>query len=64
MSEKRARNKVDPLQKKTKNLVYQFRMDADEAELLDLISYATDDTKADVIRKALKLYASTQKGAF
>ena len=50
--------------KKTKNLVYQLRMDEDEAELLDMISYATDDTKADVLRKALKMYASTQKSAY
>ena len=60
MSEK----KKDDQKKKTKYLVYQLRMDEDDAELLDLISYATDDTKAGVIRKALKLYASTQKNAY
>lgn len=49
---------------KTKNLVYQLRMNKEEAELLEYISYATDDTKADVLRKALKLYASVQKSSY
>lgn len=50
--------------KKVKNLVYQLRMDEDDAELLDMISYITEDTKANVLRKALKMYASTKKSAY
>jgi hypothetical protein len=50
--------------KKSRKLVYQLRMNEDEAELLDLISYATDDSKADVLRKALKMYASAKKGSY
>lgn len=63
MGEKEKKSR-DSTKKKTKNLVYQLRMDRDDAELLDMLSYATDDTKADVLRKALKLYASTQKSNF
>lgn len=50
--------------KKSRKLVYQLRMNEDEAELLDLISYATDDSKADVFRKALKMYASAKKSSY
>ena len=50
--------------KKSRKLVYQLRMNEDEAELLDLISYATDDSKADVLRKALKMYASAKKSSY
>lgn len=46
------------VKKKPRKLVYQMRLNEDEAELLDIISYATEDTKADVLRKALKMYAS------
>lgn len=45
-------------EKKTRKLVYQIRMNEDEANLLDMLSDVTDDTKADVLRKALKMYAS------
>ncbi len=50
--------------KKSRKLVYQLRMNEDEAELLDLISYSTDDSKADVLRKALKMYASAKKDSY
>ena len=50
--------------KKSRKLVYQLRMNEDEAELLDLVSYATDDSKADVLRKALKMYASAKKSSY
>lgn len=50
--------------KKPRKLVYQIRMNEDESNLLDMISYATDDTKADVLRKALKMYASVKKDAY
>ena len=49
---------------KPRRMVYQFRMNEDESELLDMISYATEDTKANVIRKALKMYASVNKSAY
>lgn len=50
--------------KKPRKMVYQLRMNEDESELLDMISYETDDTKADVIRKALKMYASAKRNGF
>lgn len=50
--------------KKSRKLVYQLRMNENEAELLDLISYSTDDSKADVLRKALKMYASAKKSSY
>lgn len=50
--------------KKPRKLVYQIRMNEDESDLLDMISYETDDTKANVIRKALKMYASAKRSGF
>jgi hypothetical protein len=50
--------------KKPRKLVYQIRMNEDESVLLDMISYETDDTKANVIRKALKMYASAKRNGF
>ena len=50
--------------KKSRKLVYQLRMNEEEADLLDLVSYATDDSKADVLRKALKMYASAKKSSY
>ena len=50
--------------KKSRKLVYQFRMNEDEAELLDMVSYETDDSKADVLRKALKMYASARRSFY
>lgn len=52
-----------PSEKPRKN-VFQLRMDDEECELLDLISYATEDTKSNVIRKALKMYASVKKDSY
>ena len=52
------------LKKKPRRLVYQIRMNEDESDLLDMISYETDDTKANVIRKALKMYASAKRNGF
>ena len=51
-------------EKKPRNIFYQIRMNEDESELLDLVSYETDDTKANVIRKALKMYASAKRNGF
>ena len=50
--------------KKPRSLVYQMRMNEDEAALLDIISYETEDTKADVLRKALKMYANAKRSSF
>ena len=44
--------------------LFQLRLTKDEIDLLDLISYATEDSKSDVIRKALKMYASVKKSAY
>ena len=52
------------IKKNPRKLVYQIRMNEDESELLDMISYETDDTKANVIRKALKMYASAKRNSF
>lgn len=52
------------IKKKPRKLVYQIRMNEDESVLLDMISYETDDTKANVIRKALKMYASAKRNGF
>lgn len=52
------------IKKKPRKLVYQIRMNEDESELLDMVSYETDDTKANVIRKALKMYASAKRNGF
>lgn len=51
------RNKKTRRNRKPRNQVYQIRLNEDEADLFDMISYQTDDTKADVFRKALKMYA-------
>lgn len=47
-----------------RKMVFQLRMNKDESDLLDMISYATEDTKADVLRKALKMYASVNRGSY
>ena len=44
--------------------LFQLRLTNEENDLLDLISYATEDSKSDVIRKALKMYASVKKSAY
>lgn len=59
----RVRDRERP-RKKPRKLVYQIRMNEEESDLLDMISYATDDTKADVLRKALKMYASAKKDSY
>lgn len=61
MTEKEKRNCKE---KKTRKLVFQIRMNDEEFEMLDMISYATDDTKADVLRKALKMYASVSGNSY
>ena len=50
--------------KKPRRLVYQLRLNDEEAELLDMISYETEDTKADVFRKALKTYANIKRNPY
>ena len=55
---------VGRTKKKPRSLVYQMRMNEDEAALLDIISYETEDTKADVLRKALKMYANAKRSSF
>lgn len=47
-----------------RKLVFQLRMNKEELNLLDMVSYATEDSKADVLRKALKMYASVNKGSY
>ena len=47
-----------------RKMVFQLRMNKDESDLLDMISYATEDTIADVLRKALKMYASVNRGSY
>lgn len=47
-----------------RKLVFQLRMDEEESRLLDLISYSTEDSKSNVIRKALKMYASVKKDSY
>jgi hypothetical protein len=44
--------------------IFQLRLTNDEVDLLDLISYSTEDSKSDVIRKALKMYASVKKSSY
>jgi hypothetical protein len=41
-----------------------IRMTKSELDLLEMVSYASEDSKTDVIRKALLLYANTKKGSF
>ena len=47
--------------KNTKNRLYQVRLTEEDDELLKAISYETEDTRADVFRKALKLYATVKR---
>ena len=54
----------DDGKKKTRSLVYQIRMNEDEAALLDMISYETEDSKADVVRKALKMYFNAKRSSY
>ena len=60
----RAERDRDRRNRKSRKLVYQLRLSEDESQLLDMISYATDDSRADVIRKALKMYASVNGNSY
>ena len=52
-SEKRKKN--------TKNRLYQVRLTEEDAKLFEAISYETEDTRAEVFRKALKMYATIKR---
>lgn len=54
--------KIDRRVKKNpRKRVYQIRLNNEEAELFDAISYETEDTRAEVFRKALKMYAHVKR---
>ena len=56
-----ADHEVEKRKKNTKNRLYQVRLTEEDAELFEAISYETEDTRAEVFRKALKLYASIKR---
>ena len=41
-----------------------IRMTKSEMEALDMASYEGDESKSDIVRKALKMYISARKGRF
>lgn len=51
----------DYCKKNTKTKLYQIRLTEEDADLFEAISNETDDTRAEVFRKALKLYATIKR---
>jgi hypothetical protein len=47
--------------KTVKTKLYQVRLTEEDADLFESISEETDDTRAEVFRKALKLYATIKR---
>lgn len=54
-------NDVEHRKKDVKTKLYQVRLTEDDARLFEAISSETDDTRAEVFRKALKLYATIKR---
>ena len=48
-------------EKEAKTELYQVRLTKADAKLFEEISAETDDTRADVFRKALRLYATVKR---
>lgn len=44
-----------------KSRLYQVRLTEEDAKLFEAISHETDDTRAEVFRKALKMYATVKR---
>ena len=47
--------------KDAKTKLYQVRLTEEDSKLLTAISSETDDTRADVFRKALRMYATVKR---
>ena len=52
---------VNVPKKLVKTKLYQVRLTEEDANLFESISEETDDTRAEVFRKALKLYATIKR---
>ena len=50
--------------KERKDQAFYIRMTKSEMSALELASYETDDSKSDIVRKALKNYLAILKGPF
>jgi hypothetical protein len=60
MGEKRKR----PRGKEKKDQEIHFRISKTELEEIELASYALDESKSDIFRKALRMYLSGIKGSY
>ena len=47
--------------KNVKTKLYQVRLTEEDARLFEAISAETDDSRAEVFRKALKMYATVKR---
>lgn len=54
-------NDNDHRKKDVKSKLYQVRLTEEDAKLFEAISSETDDTRAEVFRKAIKLYATVKR---
>lgn len=53
--------KTDDCKKDVKSKLYQVRLTEEDAMLFETLSNETDDTRAEVFRKALRLYATVKR---
>lgn len=56
-----ATNENEHRKKNVKTKLYQVRLTEEDADLFEAISAETEDTRAEVFRKALKLYATIKR---
>ena len=52
---------INKTKKQTKTKLYQIRLTDEDADLFESLSVETEDTRAEVFRKALKMYAAIKR---
>ena len=63
MTEKQNRYKK-PRDEEKKDKTFLWRLTKTEMDDLDMLSYALDESKSDIMRKAFKMYFNANKGRF
>lgn len=57
-------NKAEKQEKEKRDQGFYIRMTKSEMSELDMASYATEEEKSSIVRKALKMYLSTLNGRY
>lgn len=53
-----------PRDEEKKDRTFLWRLTKSEMDDLDMLSYALDESKSDIMRKAFKMYFNANKGRF